>query len=249
MNMKASRYRLWWRLVICEHFNARQGDISQTGVVQANGEVSRPANVAGRESMLGYTRNTMKSGSMRDECSLVWTRRGGTRSETAARGRGERRRGGASCRDTQIIMKEVATRAIRAPAQVVLKVLAGRPGALFEHFARDGVRSHWSARGTNSGVGSLEGLGVVRCPVSPERRGIRLGLNAVWMPKYKLRQIRIRRVRRHLHRLSLKCSSGYWELSTSTQEDQVAMPVARVVGVGGLEGNLSQGRRGRMTIL
>jgi hypothetical protein len=129
MNMKASRYRLWWRLVICEHFNARQGDISQTGVVQANGEVSRPANVAGRESMLcwkraiclnngiryqpkngeltGYTRNTMKSGSMRDECSLVWTRRGGTRSETAARGRGERRRGGASCRDTQIIMKAI----------------------------------------------------------------------------------------------------------------------------------------------
>jgi len=151
---------------------------------------------------------------MNEKCGLVWTRRGRTRSEAAARGRGERRRGGgrrgASRRDTQIIMKameggnqsgkpflsrhnavvlidkydsQVAPRAIRAPAQVVLKVLAGRPGALFEHFARDEVWSHWSARG-NSGSGSLERFIVARQPGSREIRGVRFGLNAVWMPEY-----------------------------------------------------------------
>jgi hypothetical protein len=33
--------------MIHEHFNARRGDISQTGVAQANGEVGRPANSTG----------------------------------------------------------------------------------------------------------------------------------------------------------------------------------------------------------
>ena len=66
------------------------------------------------------------------------------------------------------IYSQVAPRAIRAPAQVVLKVLAGRPGALFKHFAGDRVRSHWGARG-KSGLGSLEGFVVVRRPVSCER--------------------------------------------------------------------------------
>lgn len=187
MDMRASRYRPCWRLVICEHFDARQSDISQTGIVQANGKVSRPANGAGCEFVLGYTRETMRSGSMSDKCSLVWTRRGRTRSEATARGRSERGRGrgrrGASRRDTRIIMTEVAPRAIRAPAQMVFKVLAGRPGALLKHFARDGLWSHWSAR-DDSGFGSLEGLVVVRRPLSLERRRVRLGLNAVRIPKY-----------------------------------------------------------------
>src|SRR6266852_2312741 len=80
---------------------------------------------------------------------------------------------------------QVAPRAIRAPALVVLKVLAGHPGTLFKHFARDEVLSHRSAR-CKSGLGSgpLEGFVVVRRPVSRERRGVRLGLNAVWMPEY-----------------------------------------------------------------
>jgi hypothetical protein len=78
---------------------------------------------------------------------------------------------------------QVAPRAIRAPAQVVLKVLAGRPGALFKHFARDGVRSHRGARG-KSGLGSLEGFVVSRHPVSRERRGVRVGLKDVWILKY-----------------------------------------------------------------
>jgi hypothetical protein len=36
-------------LATSEHLNARQGDISQMGAAQANGEVSRPANGAGCE--------------------------------------------------------------------------------------------------------------------------------------------------------------------------------------------------------
>jgi hypothetical protein len=89
------------------------------------------------------------------------------------------RRGG----QVQYDYSQVAPRTKRAPALVVFKVFAGRPGALFKHFARDEVRSHWSARG-NSGLGSLEGFVVVGRPVSRERRGVRLGVNAIWMPKY-----------------------------------------------------------------
>ena len=85
---------------------------------------------------------------------------------------------------------QVAARTKRAPALVVLKVSAGRPGALLEHLARDEVRSHWSARGDGAGLGSLEGPIVVGRAVSRERRGARLGWNAVWMLEYELFQIR-----------------------------------------------------------
>jgi hypothetical protein len=40
------------RLVIREHFDARRGDISKTGLVQANGKVSRPANRARNKVMV-----------------------------------------------------------------------------------------------------------------------------------------------------------------------------------------------------
>jgi hypothetical protein len=94
------------------------------------------------------------------------------------------RRGG----QVQYDYSQVAPRTKRAPALVVFKVFAGRPRALFKHFARDKVWSHWSAR-SNRGLGSLERFVVVGRPMSRERRRVRLGVNAIWMPKYQSFQI------------------------------------------------------------
>lgn len=50
-------------LLIREHFDARRSDVSQTGLVQANGEVRRPANAPRNKVMICRKKGGRKRGS------------------------------------------------------------------------------------------------------------------------------------------------------------------------------------------
>ena len=83
----------------------------------------------------------------------------------------------------------MALRAIRAPAEVVLKVFARRPRALFEYVMWYGLRSHRARNGTRGetwlGPWDTREIIVVR----HEGRVVRLVRNTDSMSRYQLRHV------------------------------------------------------------
>jgi len=183
-------------LLIREHFDARRSDVSQTGLVQANGEVRRPAN-GSRNKVMIFRKRTEREGLCYNQRATNEERRGthggceergeagewgnqvgtwlGAEGRTRRRGwdwsgccwrrttRGKmtpkdratedasnhegcnkwrkEREEDESLRMTAVVNatqvnSQVAFYTIGAPAQMVLKVLAGHASALLEYVAR-----------------------------------------------------------------------------------------------------------------
>jgi hypothetical protein len=94
-------------LVVREYFDARRSDVSKTGLVQANGEVSRPANRARNKVMVchidvkraRYERtNGEKAYGVHEECGEAGERRMQVGTGSSAVGRTGQRRQGSSGR-------------------------------------------------------------------------------------------------------------------------------------------------------
>jgi hypothetical protein len=84
---------------------------------------------------------------------------------------------------------QVTLGAIRAPAKVVLKVLAWRPRTLFKHVVWYAVRTHWARSGARGerGLGPWDALEVV--VVRRKGRIVRLVRSANSMSRYQLRHV------------------------------------------------------------